>query len=523
MMIRVLFGACLLLGSSLPVFAAAERAIVRVPVGTIPEVARVDPRFQSYNVEMAEIVGGRFWAPYPKVGAKAEANSPPVSSTLGFDAALFRQRPPADLSNARLRNLARGLGPAYIRVSGSWANKTFFQDDNLRRLAAPPKGFENVLTRQQWAGVVEFANAVDGRITTSFAVSEGARDPAGVWSPTEARKLLRYTRLLGGTIHSAELINEPNLGATSGLPAGYNANSFARDIAVFQDFAKSEAPELKTVGPGSTGETGVSLFNNPGLSTEAMLSAQPRPRFDYFSYHFYGGRSQRCARMAPTSAILPENALSEEWLSRTDKALAFYRDLRDRFMPGAPIWLNETAQASCGGDKWAASFLDTFRYVDQMGRLAKQGVSVIMHNTLAASDYGLIDEQSLTPRPNYWAALLWRRLMGEVVLDAAPVKPGLHVYAHCLRNRPGGVGIAAINLDRTQTAALALSAPAERYTLSTDHLQSETVKLNGRPLRLAGDQLPAIRGLKVAAGELTLAPASVTFFSVPTASNSACR
>jgi hypothetical protein len=41
-----------------------------------------------------------------------------------------------------------------------------------------------------------------------------------------------------------------------------------------------------------------------------------------------------------------------------------------------------------------------------MGRLAQRGVSVIFHNTLAASDYGLIDQQTLEPRPDYWAALL---------------------------------------------------------------------------------------------------------------------
>lgn len=489
----------------------------------MPAVARVDPRFQSYNVEMAEIVGGRFWAPYPKTGSAAAAETGGSSGTLGFSAALFRQRPPADLANRRLRNMARALGPVYIRVSGSWANKTFFQDDGRPRLATPPKGFDNVLTRAQWRGVLDFAKAVNGRITTSFAVSEGARDGSGVWAPDEARKLLRFTRSVGGTIHSAELINEPNLGTTSGLPAGYNANSFARDIAAFRNFVGREAPDLKTVGPGSTGETGVSLFNSRGLSTDQMLGVEPRPAFDYFSYHFYGGRSQRCARMAPASAILPENALSEEWLGRTDTAFAFYKDLRDRYMPGAPIWLNETAQASCGGDKWAASFLDTFRYVDQMGRLARQGVAVIMHNTLAASDYGLIDEETLKPRPNYWGALLWRRLMGEVVLDAGPPRPGLHIYAHCLQGRRGGVAIAAINLDRARPAILALAQNAERYTLTANDLQSGTVMLNGKPLTLAGDNLPAIRGVKLKAGHVTLAPASITFFSLASAKHSACR
>lgn len=419
--------------------------------------------------------------------------------------------------------LARALGPAYVRISGSWANKTYFQDNDLPRLTTPPKGFDNVLTRGQWKGVIAFARAVDARITTSFAVSEGARDSSGNWSPDEARRLLSFTRAIGGTIHSAELINEPNLGATSGLPIGYTADRFARDIAAFQSFVMREAPELKTVGPGSTGETGVSLFNNRGMSTEAMLNAQPPAAFDFFSYHFYGGRSQRCSKMAPSSAILPQDALSEEWLSRTDKALAFYKNLRDAHMPGAPIWLNETAQASCGGDKWAAGFLDTFRYVDQMGRLAKQGVSVIMHNTLAASDYGLIDEETLTPRPSYWAALLWHRLMGETVLDAGPLKPGLHIYAHCLRGQRGGVTIAAINLDRTRSAEMALPFPSTRYGLTADHLESETVKLNGVTLRSRGDVLPVIRGQRTPAGQISLPPVSITFFAVREASNRQCQ
>jgi hypothetical protein len=33
---------------------------------------------------------------------------------------------------------------------------------------------------------------------------------------------------------------------------------------------------------------------------------------------------------------------------------------------------------------------------DQLRRLAKAGVQVVMHNTLAASDYGLLDETTLT-------------------------------------------------------------------------------------------------------------------------------
>jgi len=72
-----------------------------------------------------------------------------------------------------------------------------------------------------------------------------------------------------------------------------------------------------------------------------------------------------------------------------------------------------------------------------------------MHNTLAASDYGLLDEKTLMPRPNYWGALLWRRLMGSIVLETGvPIQMGLHVYAHCQRGTPGGVSLLIVNNDR---------------------------------------------------------------------------
>ena len=178
----------------------------------------------------------------------------------------------------------------------------------------------------------------------------------------------------------------------------------------------------------------------------------------------------RC-RSAAAARIAPEDALSEQWLSRTDQTLAFYRILRDQVRPGKPIWLTETAEAACGGNRWAATFLDTFRYLDQLGRLAKAGVQVVMHNTLAASDYALLDERTLAPRPNYWGALLWRQFMGTTVLDpGVPLHAGLHVYAHCQRGTPGGVALLVINTDRDASHSLKMADASERYTLDAANL-----------------------------------------------------
>jgi hypothetical protein len=87
-------------------------------------------------------------------------------------------------------------------------------------------------------------------------------------------------------------------------------------------------------------------------------------------------------------------------------------------------------EVAYGGNRWDATFLDTFRYLDQLGRLARTGVHVVMHNTLAASDYGLLDEKTLAPD--------LRQLMGTTEFDAGVlIQAGLHVYAHCQETERG--------------------------------------------------------------------------------------
>ena len=514
--------AVLVLGAPLCAPPARGQEPTAVAPGKMVRTGTVDERFQSYNVEMVEVTGGRFWAPYKKQGEPADA--PAARPTVpGLDPAAFRTREPIDLSNPRLRKLAAALGPAYMRVSGTWANSTYFHDSDEPAPAAPPAGFGGVLTRMQWKGVLDFARAVDGKIVTSFAISDGTRDDSGVWMPREARKLLAFTKSSGGSIAAAEFFNEPNFAAMGGAPKGYDAAAYARDFGLFLDFAKKTVPELLILGPGSVGEAALAGGMN-AVKSEDMLKASVRG-LDVFSYHFYGAVSKRCAMMPSVPQSSPETALSDEWLSRTVREEAFYAALRDRFEPGKPMWLTETGETACGGNPWASSFIDSFRYLNQLGLLATRGVQVVAHNTLSASDYALIDEETLTPRPNYWAALLWRRLMGRTVLDAGSAPPqGVYLYAHCMRDQPGGVTLLAINANREASHDLTTPLQADRYTLSARELTGTGVNLNGQELKLgARDQLPEIKGQAARAGKVTLAPASITFLAFPKAENASCR
>src|SRR5690242_17448639 len=127
------FATGLLSALALCVAAPAQAALRQIAPARFSAVGKVDSLYQSYNVEMVEVIGGRFWAPYPKPGEK-----PPAPGT-DPGAIMFRKREPLDLRNdRRLRNLARALGPAYVRVSGAWANSTYFHDSDTPPPAKPP-------------------------------------------------------------------------------------------------------------------------------------------------------------------------------------------------------------------------------------------------------------------------------------------------------------------------------------------------------------------------------------------------
>jgi hypothetical protein len=491
----------------------------------MPRIGSVDDRFQSYNIEMVEVTGGRFWKPYA-TPVEASATKPPNGNQpAGMDPSLYQYRSPIDLTNPRLRELAAALGPAYIRVSGTWANTTYFHDSDDPAPASPPHGFNGILTRSQWRGVVEFANFANAEIVTSFAISPGTRDSSGVWTPNQALQLANYTKSIGGHIAAAEYMNEPNIAEIGGAPKGYDAAAYARDVEVFRRFAKSALPGMAFLGPGAVGE-GTLMTASPfhSLSSADLLTATG-PVFDVISYHSYGAVSSRCGGFGGPATTSADAALSDEWLSRPGKIEDFYAGIRDRFEPGKPIWNSETAQAACGGDRWASTFLDSFRYLSQLGTLAQRGVQVNIYNTLAASDYGLLDEKTYAPRPNYWAALLWRKLMGVTVLDpGSSPTTSFHIFAQCMRNWPGGVTVLVINASNDTSQTLDIPEAFERFSLTAQNLQDKHVQLNSVELQLGtDDSLPKLAGQSTKAGPVSFAPASITFLAIKQANNASCR
>lgn len=126
--------------------------------------------------------------------------------------------------------------------------------------------------------------------------------------------------------------------------------------------------------------------------------------------------------------------------------------------------------------------------------------------------YGCQDAESCGPAsqdvyhtlPDFWATVLWKRLMGTGVLNATTVldggergPPELRVYAHCTLGRPQAATLLLINVDASAAHTVTLPSIGEirgggggassyelwRMTPPGNNLTSTQVQLNGESRR----------------------------------------
>src|SRR5882757_9950551 len=86
--LRVIAAAAVGIASLLPPQASSAEMTIPVNPSSMPRLGTVDTRYQSYNVEMVEVTGGRFWKPY----ASPTQNSQSQDKSNATD--LYAYRPP---------------------------------------------------------------------------------------------------------------------------------------------------------------------------------------------------------------------------------------------------------------------------------------------------------------------------------------------------------------------------------------------------------------------------------------------
>ena len=145
---------------------------IKLSAESLKELRRVNPMLISYNIEMTEVTGGTFWRAYTEAQIDGKEDVPPPDFSKGL-AAMHQWYDPIDTTNPRLIKLAKALGKCWIRVSGTWATKTYYDFDNEYPKGKAPEGYQNVLKREQWINLLNFVKAVGGRLKISLANCDG--------------------------------------------------------------------------------------------------------------------------------------------------------------------------------------------------------------------------------------------------------------------------------------------------------------------------------------------------------------
>ena len=491
--------------------APAGAVSVHVAVSGAP-IATVSDRFLSVAVDASQAMGAHWWSP----DAQVETG---VGKTLV---------PPFDFARLRLRRMARELAPAWLRIGGTEADKVWY-DLRETPAATPPAPYELTLTRALWQGITDFARDEGFDVLFTLNAGPGPRDESGAWTPDNARSLMAWAAGRGDPVAVWELGNE-----VDGYPLIFGMTvsgaQLARDLATLRSLADEVLPAARLAGPASAYWPGIGEMG--ALTTDFVAGASKT--VDVVTWHYYPTQSRRCpvasVPAGPTTLLDPA-ALDEvaRWAGQVE-------DAARAGAPAAEVWLGETGNAQCGGEPGVSdTFVASLWWVDQLGVIAARGQQVVVRQTLAGSNYGLIDDDTLSPNPDWWASVLWKRWMGSRVLRASSAEADVRAYAHCA---PPGAGlpagaltVALVHLGRDAEATVVLdglgSQAMRAWVLTATDPSSRTVLLDGVALSVDADGAPPPLDpvVRRSSGDpwMTLPPLSIAFVALPDAGAAACR
>lgn len=487
---------------------------IQLNTENLKRIHGVDSRLTSYNIEMTEVTGGTFWKAYtPEQIAGTEE-----FVSFGLEE-MMQYNEPIDLKDEKIRMLAKGIPSVWVRVSGSWATKTYYDFSDGDEIIHP-EGYENVLTKKQWIGVLDYVKDMNGKLLISLANCEGNHSLEEPWNPEQAKLIIDFSKKYGVPISAIEFVNEPNYIEITGYPKGYTVADYGKDFDIFARWLRKNYPEIIIVGPSSaTNEKGIHpMLDIAGrfvkiVPTLEMLDAcQEKP--DVFSYHYYNGVSERAAAAGGHWPV--EEACSEEYLSVPELSCKYYVNMSSKVTTNGQLWVTESGDAACGGNTWGSTYLDVIRSANELGVFTKHTEGVIFHNTFVSSDYGWLDPITHMPRPNYWLNYIWNQLIGTSTFDTGWKNcEGAHLFAYDRKDKETGYVYMLINNSKNEITEVEFEGTAELYLLTADDIRSKEIKLNEKVLELGkGYSLPEIKPVICGNEKIKVPPVSVAFIAV---------
>jgi len=376
------------------------------------------------------------------------------------------------------------------------------------------KGDFYCLKKQQWDGWQELARNANIRIM--YGLSYLSRAKNGKWDATNAKELIEYTysKYSGKPpIFGFELGNELS---ARGPKAEDVVTAFRELRSTINSLSLHHPPKIAGPACGNGGTT------NPTW-IQTFLTKGGAELLDVATYHWYDVKS--------TDKNLPSEVVTTKFMAaEVEKAQQTLKQFNS-WAPGVPIWQGEGALSALSGqDGLTDRFEDTLWYIVRLGALAANGHSVWNRQTLIGGYYSMFDHLTLRPHPDWWAAVLHKRLMGTQVLSASSSDSSVFSFAHCSKGDvpSGAVTVALVNIADSERnvsfSGVGSSRSQDVYCLTSSKLDSNSVKLNGGVnLEMADDgSIPELRPRRSSNGTVALSGHSVCFVTLRNAAHAAC-
>ena len=231
----------------------------------------------------------RFWNPLGAAGDSLEV--------IG--------RPTFDFARPRLRGLAQALAPAYLRIGGTEADRSFYALDGSDP-TTPPAPFTSVLHARHLDAVGDFARAVGFELMLTVNAGWGARSVHGAWLSDQTRTLLRYVRTHSIPLTVLELGNEPNAWPYLQRGLAISPERYAQDLLALTSARDDELPGALVAAPATAffptiGEVPSivascwppRLLAAGDFQARALAAAERLALPDIVTWHYYPGQSDR--------------------------------------------------------------------------------------------------------------------------------------------------------------------------------------------------------------------------------------
>jgi len=427
-----------------------------------------------------------------------------------------------NFSDSMLRKRMQDLSPSFLRIGGS------AQDFVVYDVGSPPDCGDLCLSMDQWQAMHDAVNETGNGLVFGLSDLYGIvrHEHKTDWNSSNARALLKETKRRGLQIDTVALGNEP----TSCFSYTTSKDLIARlgQLRTVVDDVWSDVP--RSARPMITAPDIAPAYGDFLSDILAGSAGQ----LDACSFHYYDNGN------VPGSLIDPE---------RLDRPVAPVLQLIRNVTSLAPsalrggVWADETGPAGNAylpGRSLGYAYAPWF--VDQLGLFATLGVRRMMRQTLAGGYYALVDWNSTLwePRPDYYAAVLHKRLVGTGVLSAAArPQPGpvngtlLRAYAQCARedrqtgaSGRGRVVWTVINLSEDAPWSVTVPGAAEAWVLrpTGGNITSMTAQLNGNTLLVNADgDLPPMEPVAVTSDRLALPPLGIAFVRTRDGTAAACQ